>query len=108
MGGFILSATQMSFALEGRLMCTQGLINPGGDLKKGYLFINEMRVNIDQKTRVIDHQGRLIPISELKPKRWVYMETEQNPSKKMIKATKIYLLPHYVNPKEKQNFSFMK
>lgn len=107
-GWFLLSFTPMGLAAEDNVIRTQGLINPGGNLKMGYLFINETRIYIDQKTQTMDHRGGLIPVSELKPKKWVYMEVENDPIKQTFKAKKIYLLPHYVNPNEKQKFSFMK
>jgi len=95
-------------ATGGNVLRTQGLINSEGNLKAGYLLINEMRVYIDKMTKVMDHREVPISITELKPKKWVYMEIEKDPSQKIIKARKIYLLPYYVNPKERQRFSFMK
>jgi len=95
-------------AAEERVIRTQGLINPGANLKAGYLFINEMRVYIDKATQIMNQYGTSIPITELKPKKFVYLEMDKDPNQGINKAKKIYLLPHYVNPKDKQKFSFMK
>ncbi len=87
---------------------TQALVNTGSDLKSGYLLINEMRVSVDSNTKVLDHRQVPIPVTEIKPKRWVYVELEKNTRQKIIRVTKIYLLPSYVNQKSKKDFPFMK
>jgi len=107
-GWVILSVSSLSSAAGDSVLRTQGLINSGGNLKAGYLLINEMRVYIDKMTQVMDHREIPIPVTELKPKRWVYVEIVKDPGQKTLLAKKIYLLPHYVNPEEKQRFPFMK
>jgi len=107
-GFFILFPALLGFAKEGNVFRTQGLINSGGDPRSGYLFINEMKVYIDKTTEVTDYRGMSIPVAELKPKRWVYMEVGKDPGQKTIRAKRIYLLPRYVSSREKQKFSFMK
>ncbi len=93
---------------EGSTIRTQALVNTGTDLKAGYLLINEMRVSVDSNTKVLDHRQAPIPVTEIKPKRWVYVELEKGTRQKMIRVTKIYLLPSYVNQKSKKDFPFMK
>lgn len=105
---FMIIPVSFCLAAEERIICTQGLINPGGNLKAGYLFINEMRVYIDRATQIMNHSGTSIPIVELKPQKFVYLEMDKDPNQGINKAKKIYLLPHYVNPQDKQNFFFMK
>jgi hypothetical protein len=107
-GWFILSVTANCLATTGNVLHTQGLINPGGNLKAGYLLINEMRIHIDKVTQVMDQYGTPISVLELKPKGWVYIEIEKDPIKKIATARKIYLLPRYVTPADKKRFSFMK
>ncbi len=104
----IFSITPVCFGAEHNVLRTQGLINPGGDLKRGYLLINEMRIYIDPSTQVMNEWGTPVPSAELKPRRWVYMEIEKDSAKMTAKAKKIYLLPHYIKPGEKQRFFFMK
>ena len=108
LGWFLLLIFPISLFADGKLIRTQGLINPGGNLKGNYLLINEMRVYIHRSTEVMDLHGTVIPVTELKPKKWVYMEIEKDPDKNVAKAKKIYLLPHYVKPEEKRKFAFMK
>lgn len=105
-GCFVLFAAHLGLAKGSEVLKRQGLINPGGDLKAGYLIINEIRVNIDKTTQVMDHRETPIPITELQPKRWVYMEVEKD-SKKMMRAKRIYLLPRYIAPEERKKFPFM-
>ena len=108
-GWFILSIAPNCFAASGSvLLRTQGLINPGGNLKTGYLLINEMRIHIDQITQIMDQSGTSISVTKLKPRGWVYIEVEKDPIEKISKARKIILLPHYITPAEKKRFSFMK
>ena len=107
-GWFIWSVTPNGLATTKNVLRTQGLINPGGNLKAGYLLINEMRIHIDKVTQVTDRYGTPISAAELKPKGWVYIEIEKDPIKNISKAKKIYLLPRYVTPPEKGRFSFMK
>ena len=104
----ILSITQVCLGAENNILRSQGLINPGGNLKEGYLLINEMRIRIDRATQVMDDRGAPLSSAELKPKRWVYMEIEKDSVKTTARAKKIYLLPYYVKPAEKQRFPFMK
>jgi len=95
------------FGKEKGLFRTQGLINPGGNLKAGYLLVNEMRIYLDPSTQIMDHQGKTLPATELKAKKWVYLEVETDSPRK-IRARNIYLLPHYIGPAEKKQFAFMK
>jgi len=107
-GGFLLCAVPPLLGGDVGLFGTQGLINPGGNFKAGYLFINEMRVYIDKTTQLMDHRETPILIKEFQPKHWVYMEVEKDPKRKFVRARKIYLLPHYIDPKERAKFKFMK
>jgi hypothetical protein len=107
-GCLILFSATLGFATNSHVLKTQGLINSGGNLKAGYLLINEMKIYIDKTTKVMDHRERNIPITEFQTKKWVYMEIEKDPDKKTIHARKIYLLPHYVPQEGKRKFSFMK
>ncbi len=107
-GWVLLYASPLSLArADVSMLMTQGLVNPGGNLKAGYLIINEMRVYIDKTTEIMDHRGKPILVTEIKPKNWVYMEVEKDANKRIAKAKKIYLLPHYVDPAKRKSFSFM-
>ena len=107
-GGLLFSFAQTGFAKENPVVRTQGLINPGVNLKAGYLLINEMRIYLNPSTQIMDHRGVHLPATELKPKKWVYLEVEKDPARNAIKAKKIYILPRYVRPEEKRQYAFMK
>ena len=106
-GILILVVPGLPFAKESRLIYTQGLINPGGNLKAGYLLINEMKVYLDASTSIKDVWGNGIPATELKAKKWVYLEMERG-RKNQLTARVIHLLPHHVKPEERKKFAFMK
>ena len=108
LGWILICSISLAHAKDGKLLRTQGLINPGGNPKAGYLIINEMRVYIDKATQLMNDRETPISITELTPKRWVYMEIVKASEGKVIKAKRIYLLPHYVSPDERRKFSFMK
>ncbi len=106
--GLILSFAQPGFTKEGVVMRTQGLINPGGNLKVGYLLINEMRVYLNSSTQIMDHLGGTLSATELKPQKWVYIEFEKDPAHNAMKARKIYVLPRYISSAERKQYAFMK
>jgi len=107
-GCLILLSSRPCFTGDNAVMRTQGLINPGGNLKAGYLFVNEMRIYLDSSTQILDHRGGVLQAGDLKPKRWVYLEIEKEPARNALRARRIYLLPHYVSPEKKRQFAFMK
>jgi hypothetical protein len=106
-GWIILFAVHLALAKGNTVLKTQGLINPGGNPKAGYLIINEMRVYVYEKTELWDHRKMPIVIAQLMSPKWVYMEVEKDSGGK-IKAKKIYLLPRYIKPEERKGFAFMK
>ena len=109
LGCFFLSLCSIVLAKENDMILrTQGLVNPGGNLKAGYLIINEMKVYINKNTQVMDYRGSPIPIEEIKPKKWVYMEVIKGEVIGTGRAKRIYLLPRYVEPREIDKFPFMK
>ena len=108
LGLFFLCGVPSSLAAHGNVIRTQGLVNSGGNLKAGYLLINEMRIYVDQTTQIMDHHGAVIPATQLKPKKWVYVEMEKGTISNTFRGKKIYLLPHYVASKERGKFPFMR
>jgi len=107
-GGFILYSPLAGPAKENAVLWTQGRINPGGNLKAGYLLINEMRVYLNPSTQIMDHHGKMLTSSELRPKKWVYVGIEKDTATQALRTNKIYLLPHYIVPEKKKQYAFMK
>ena len=60
-GTLFILAPGPGYTGGGNLVRTQGLVNPGGNLKAGYLFINEMRIRLDGSTQITDAWGNSIP-----------------------------------------------
>ncbi len=106
--GSILFSISSLAAKDSAVFRTQGLVNPGGNLKAGYLLINEMRVYLNGATQIVDYQGRTLQPTEIKAKRWVYVELEKDAALKRMRARRIYLLPHYIGRAEKKQYAFMK
>ena len=107
-GLFFLCGVPSTLATSGNVLRTQGLINSGGNLKAGYLLINEMRIYVDRTTQIMDDREKVIPATHLKPKSWVYVEIEKGTIPNTFRGKKIYLLPRYVTSKERGKFPFMK
>ncbi len=108
MGNIFFWPSSLSFAKDSVLFRTQGLVNPGGNLKAGYVLINETRVYVNGATQITDYKGRVLPATEIKAKKWVYVELEKDAGHNAMRARKIYLLPHYIAPTERKQYAFMK
>ena len=50
-GAFLFLSSWEGNAKEGALFRTQGLINPGGNPKAGFVLINEMRIYLNPSPR---------------------------------------------------------
>ena len=107
-GAIVLCLPRAAFLKDSPAIVTQGLINPGDHLKAGYILVNEMRIYLNASTQIMDHRGGPLKATDLKPKKWVYLELEKDRARNILKARKIYLLPHYVGADKKKQYAFMK
>ena len=73
----------------------------------GQLFLVLILDPFDKNTIVHNEKGSPIPQDNLKTKTWVFVEAVKDKSQKKL-ATKIYLLPKYIDDKEKHLYPFIK
>ena len=75
--------------------------------EKKMMMVNEGLFIWDEKTIINNDVGSPIPIEKFKPDSWVYIEGERDKVKKCIVIRKIYLLPKYIDKKERNRYPFM-
>lgn len=103
---FTLVISSLTFASERDIVKTQGLVM-AVYLSKNLMIVNERRYVWDQKTVFFNDKGSAITVDKLQTKAWVYIEGEEDRINKRVWAKKIYLLPKYINEKEKHLYPFM-
>jgi hypothetical protein len=77
------------------------------DLEKNVMTVNERLFVLDSQTSVRDEKEYPISIDRLKPEAWVYVEGKNNKAIKKLVAKKIYLLPKYIEKRERHLYPFM-
>jgi len=77
------------------------------DLKKSMMIVNEKLFIWNPKTIFNDEKGKPITVEKLSTKSWVYIEGENDKVHKRVVAQKIYLLPKYIDRKERHRYPFM-
>jgi hypothetical protein len=77
------------------------------DLEKNVMIVNERLFVLDSQTSVRDEKDYPISIDRLKPEAWVYVEGENNKAIRKLVAKKIYLLPKYIEKRERHLYPFM-
>ena len=103
---FSLFISSLTFAADKDIVTFQGIVMEL-DWKKKMITVNERLFAFDQNTIVHDEKGSPIPQDNLKTKTWVYIEGIKDKSQKKM-AKKIYLLPKYIDEKEKHLYPFIK
>jgi hypothetical protein len=109
-GGIILIAFSIlpfstwTFASEEGISKTQGPIM-SIDFKKNIMVVNEKTFIWNKSTIFNDDKESIIGIEKFKPKSWVFIEGEKGD--KYIVIKKVYLIPKYVDKKERHLYPFM-
>lgn len=103
--GMIIFFT-LTYASEEDTIKLQGIMM-GLNLGKKMMVVNERPFVWDEKTIINNDQGSLITIDKLKLDSWVYIEGERDKVNKRIMIKKIYLLPKYIDNKERNRYPFM-
>ena len=102
----ILIFSFLTFASDEGIVRVQGIVMEL-DLKKNMMIVNERTFVWDQKTIFYNEKGSPITVDKLNTKTWVYIEGMRENVKKRVVAEKIYLLPKYIDEKEKYRYPFM-
>lgn len=103
---FIFIFLNLTFASAEDVVNYQGKIMEL-DLKKNIMVVNEKLFVWNEKTIINNEKGSLITINKFKPKSWVYIEGESDKINKRIIIKKIYLLPKYIDKKDRHLYPFM-
>ena len=108
--GIILSIVCMIILLTSTYASEEDKIKFQGkimnlNLERKMMIVNEGLFVWDEKTVINNHEGSLVTIEKFKPDLWVYIEGER--VKKQIVIRKIYLLPKYIDNKERNRYPFM-
>ena len=101
---FILSA--LAFAQGQDAFKIQGLIM-NVDLQKNMMIVNESTFIWDQNTKFYNEKGSPVTVDKLRAKTWVYIEGVKDSAQKRMMAEKIYILPKYIDKKEKHLYPFI-
>ena len=84
----------------------QGVIMALDSYKKT-MIVNEKSFVWSQDTAIYDSKGSPVTNVTFRPKTWVYIEGERDKDKRLTIINKIYLLPKYINKKERHLYPFM-
>lgn len=103
---FVLIFSTLTFSLETDIIRLQGLIM-NLDLKQNMIIVNEKTFIWDPKTFIADGKSSPISMDKFKLKSWVYIEGVKDKKNHWIIIEKIYLLPKYVDNKERRLYPFM-
>lgn len=96
----------LTFAADKDIVKTQGIIM-AIELFKNSMVVNERLVVWDQQTLFNNEKAKSITVDQFKTKNWVYLEGLLDKDKKRVLAKKIYLLPKYIDGKEKHLYPFI-
>jgi hypothetical protein len=94
----------LTYGIEENIVKTQGRIM-ALDLKRNTMVVNEKTFVWKQNSAVYNDKGSPATIDKFRPNTWVYIEGEKDNNKIII--NKIYLLPKYVERKERHLYPFM-
>ena len=103
---FSLLISSLTFAADKDIVTFQGVVTEL-DWQKKIITVNERSFSFDKNTVVHNEKGSLIPQDHLRTKTWVFVEGVKDKHQKKV-AKKIYLLPKYIDEKEKHLYPFIK
>jgi len=89
---------QEAFKIQGLIMNV--------DLEKKMLIVNESTFVWDQNTRFYNDKASPMTVDKLGAKTWIYIQGVKDSSGKKMVAEKIYILPKYIDKKEKHLYPF--
>jgi hypothetical protein len=101
-----LITSALTFAADKDIVKLQGIVM-AVDAKKNLFTVNERSFAWDKQTTVYTEKGVPTTFDKLKEQGWVYIEGVPDRVNRRNVAKKIYLLPKYINGKEKHLYPFM-
>jgi len=103
----IILISSLTFASDKGIVKSQGILM-ALDLKKKTMIINEQPFTWDQDTVIHNEKGSPVTLDNLRARTWVYVEGVREKGQKRAVVKKIYLLPKYIDEREKSLYPFIK
>jgi hypothetical protein len=103
---FALVFSHLTFAQEGGIIKIQGRVMEL-DLKKNTMIVNERLFIWNEKTIFSDDKDKPITVEKLSAKSWVNIEGANDKANQRLVAKKIYLLPKFIERKERYLYPFI-
>ena len=103
---FMMLLFTLTLGQEGNIVKFQGMVMEL-NIKQNSMVASEKQVMWNTNTAIYNEKGSPSSFDKLKVKSWVYLEGVDDKVTKKIVASKIYLLPKYINAKEKSLYPFM-
>ena len=103
---FVLLFSAFTFAAEDKVVRIQGKVMELDEMKK-MVIVNEKTFIWDSGTLFFNETGAPITVDKLQKKSWVYIEGLWEKKNKPITIKKIYLLPQYIGPGERDQYPFI-
>jgi hypothetical protein len=94
-----LAQEDKAVKIQGRVMSL--------DLYMNVITVNEKVFVLNSQTLIRDEKDYPVGVDRLKPEAWVYVVGEYDTTLKKRVARRIYLLPKYVERKERHQYLFM-
>jgi hypothetical protein len=101
-----LMAPILTFASDPGIVKFQGVVM-ALDLKHNSLIVNERTFTWDSQTLISNEKGQPVTPDKLKLRGWVYIEGVPDKANRRNIAKKIYLIPKFIEDKEKHLYPFM-
>ena len=103
---FVLIFSALTLASGEEIVKIQGVMM-SLDLKKNVMIVNERLFTLNKNTAIHNDKGVAITIDKLKPNTWIYIEGLKDGTNKRTVVRKIYLLPKYIEEKERHLYPFI-
>lgn len=101
-----LMAPVLTFASDPGIVKIQGVVM-AVNLKQNSLTVNERTFSWDPQTLISNEKGQPVAPDKLKPQGWVYIEGIPDKTNRRNIAKKIYLIPKFIEKKERHLYPFM-
>lgn len=103
---YLFTSSTLALSSEEDTAKIQGVVM-ALDVNKNTMIVNEKLFVWRGNTAIYNDKGSPITIDQFKPKTWVYIQGERDKNNKRIIIHKIYLLPKYIDKKERSRYPFM-
>ena len=104
--GIALMVPALTFAADKGIFRLQGVVM-AVDVKKDVVTVNERTFLCGQRTSIYNERGALTSLDKLRVRGWVYIEAIPGRGNQANIAERIYVIPKYIDEKEKHLYPFI-